>query len=377
MAQTPPKNRLARDRILTWITDGRFAAGEQLPPERELAKVLAINHRTVRRGLAELVEQGVITKRPRVGNFVSEIRPRELAVQVAVVLPQYLYEDRVQQPVASHVLGSVNRLLHHGRYAVSQLSYRPDRIKIEAGQVLLARRIQAALLWPDRTVEADHLEHLSEQNIHLVILHNPGQKLAASNRPCVWADRRPVLGQLLEHLIERGHRDVRVGLYTHDPQRQAFCDEVRRYAASLDARGRDVVFDIPNRTPPTDYLTVIRRVLSQQPRPTAIIAPDEAAVGVLLRLCYEMNLRVPEDISVAAIDNNAPDVYPVELTAGDSMATIGETVRQATRLLVSAIEGRPAEPSSIRVETGIRWGRSIASPRIPGKSPPPLIGAGL
>lgn len=362
MTQSAPKTRVARDRILKWITEGRFNAGDRLPPERELAQQLAMNHRTVRRGLAELVEHGVITKKPRVGNFVSEIRPRELAVEAAVVLPQYLYEDRAQQPVASHVLGSVNRLIDHGRFNVSQFSYRPGRFMIDVGQLVLTRRVQAVLLWPDRTVEAEHLEHLAKQGVKLVILHNHSQRLASAGLPSVWADRRPVLRRLLAELAERGHRDIRLGLYTHDPQRQAFLKEVENHTSGFSANG-DPVFDIPNRTSPADYLTGIHHALTQRPLPTAIVVPDEAAVGVLLRQCYAMDIRVPQDLSIAAIDNNAPDIYPVELTSGDSMATIGETVRQATQLLEAAIDGKAVEALDVRVETEVHWGQSVAVPR--------------
>lgn len=363
MTQAFSKTHQARDCILQWIMDGQFAPGEKLPSERELADELSVNHRTVRRGLAELQRQGVITKKPRVGNFVCEVRPRELTTEVAVVLPRYLYKDSVRQSVVSQVVGTLHQLLHQGRYAVTPLSFHPGQLKIEAGQVMLTRGITAALLWPDCYIQADHLEQLVDQGVRLVLIHNREPHLEHLDIPCVWADHQNVLRTILDRLLELGHRRVRAGMYTHHPQSRALSAAVRDAGAQLDTEAhRPTVFDIPNDFGEVDYLPILSRVLDEQPAPTAVVVPDEVAGAALLRLCYERNLRIPQDISIASLCDNTPKSHAVELTAGDSLGVIARALEQGTDILRSMIDGRSVDEPVRRIETQIHWGQSIAPP---------------
>src|SRR5258708_27289341 len=52
--------RQVADGIERGIADGRFAAGEKLPGEREIAKPYRVNRHTVRRALATLAERGLV-----------------------------------------------------------------------------------------------------------------------------------------------------------------------------------------------------------------------------------------------------------------------------------------------------------------------------
>ena len=52
--------RQVADGIERGIADGRFAAGEKLPGEMEIAETYRVNRHTVRRALATLAERGLV-----------------------------------------------------------------------------------------------------------------------------------------------------------------------------------------------------------------------------------------------------------------------------------------------------------------------------
>jgi GntR family phosphonate transport system transcriptional regulator len=66
--------RLVADGIERGIADGRFAAGEKLPGETEIAETYRVNRHTVRRALATLAERGMVRAERGSGTYVETQR---------------------------------------------------------------------------------------------------------------------------------------------------------------------------------------------------------------------------------------------------------------------------------------------------------------
>src|SRR6202043_2494563 len=66
--------RQVADGIERGIADGRFAAGERLPGETEIAETYRVNRHTVRRGLAGLAERGLVRAERGSGTYVEAQR---------------------------------------------------------------------------------------------------------------------------------------------------------------------------------------------------------------------------------------------------------------------------------------------------------------
>lgn len=62
------------ERFEALILSGRFAIGQRLPPERELAAQLGVSRPVVHEGLVEMAARGLVEIRPRVGTFVCDYR---------------------------------------------------------------------------------------------------------------------------------------------------------------------------------------------------------------------------------------------------------------------------------------------------------------
>lgn len=73
------------DRLVTAIAVGAYSPGERLPPERELAATLGLSRVTVRQGLQQVTDLGLIeTRRGRGGGrFVATASWEEVAPEVA------------------------------------------------------------------------------------------------------------------------------------------------------------------------------------------------------------------------------------------------------------------------------------------------------
>ena len=66
--------RQVADGIERGIADGRFAAGEKLPGENEIAETYRVNRHTVRRALATLAERGLVRAERGSGTYVEAPR---------------------------------------------------------------------------------------------------------------------------------------------------------------------------------------------------------------------------------------------------------------------------------------------------------------
>ena len=66
-----PLYRVVKRSLLSGIEDGRYAAGQALPSETELAQAFGVSIGTLRRGVDELVAEHILVRRQGRGTFVA------------------------------------------------------------------------------------------------------------------------------------------------------------------------------------------------------------------------------------------------------------------------------------------------------------------
>jgi GntR family transcriptional repressor for pyruvate dehydrogenase complex len=64
-------------RLQAMISEGAFAAGEPMPPQRTLAQSLGVSRTSLREALSMLEAVGVLETRPRRGTFVASAAPEQ------------------------------------------------------------------------------------------------------------------------------------------------------------------------------------------------------------------------------------------------------------------------------------------------------------
>jgi GntR family histidine utilization transcriptional repressor len=77
-----PAYSQVREAIARPILAGRLQPGDRIPPEQELVGLFAVSRMTVNRALRSLVEQGLITRRPRLGTVVARQLGEHAVLQI-------------------------------------------------------------------------------------------------------------------------------------------------------------------------------------------------------------------------------------------------------------------------------------------------------
>lgn len=367
LASTPLKSGIARDRILNWIRAGRIDPGERLCSERELAQMLSMSTRTVRRGLAELVAEGVIEKRPRSGNFVRGAKPREAIQTIAMALPTYLREGRGHHPTVGALLTGAGHVFDQRSYALTTYWYRPGHFWLDAGQVIAESQAPGLLLYPHGSLVRPDIDRLLAADVKLALLARPSCAFFEDIRVGgAQIDRVSALAQVMDRLLAAGHRRIAVGCYTaisEGDRIEATLLAYRQRYPDL-APMRDLAFDIPNER--FVDLGILPLVLDRRPRPTALLLPDEVVASEAFRLCYQRGLRVPEDISLASVIDSTPHAYPVALVATDASRLMVQTGERAADYLKRLIDGEAVDHASINIPCEVEDGDSIGPP--PGEA---------
>ncbi|GIN85146.1 hypothetical protein J6TS2_15320 [Heyndrickxia sporothermodurans] len=78
------------------ITDGEIPIGEYLPSENILTKSFDLSKNSVRKGLEELVKEGLIVKKSRIGNLVVSNKPYDQVILRVGYYPSLLTDAKFQ-----------------------------------------------------------------------------------------------------------------------------------------------------------------------------------------------------------------------------------------------------------------------------------------
>ena len=158
--------------------------------------------------------------------------------------------------------------------------------------------------------------------------------------PFVDVDQAGSAERLVSYLIERGH--LRIGVLTGDDDAIAVAQRLRGYRNALAAHGiasDETLILHGHYTEESGYEAAHRLVSNRAavPLPTALFCHNDLIALGALRAFAELNVRVPEDISVAGFDDipGAAASNPPLTTMHLPMRALGE---QATRLLMDQIE---------------------------------------
>jgi LacI family transcriptional regulator len=338
--------------------------GQHLAPERELAKLLGVGRQTLRRGLALLVKQGLLSRRHGHGTLVL---PRSKPVR-RDGRPRVLFGCNLEGGPGSYVgevlaglaMGTSEAgwmILHHdlarpakrreflhelagGGIAGALLSTFTDRMMLD----------EMLRLWHGPMVTVDHY---------------------FENSPVtgVTDDSQDGARQAVEHLVALGHRRIaylEIGQRRDNPWRYA------GYAGALQAAGLGV--DPSLVVPVAPFCDAARdtavELLKGQDPPTAIFAFDDDRAWRAWRGAESLGLVVGRDVAVVGYGDSPERLdHPNELTSvrWDARA-MGLA---AVRALADQIAGRgwPGQHLKIPAQLMVRRSSREARPGQPGPSP--------
>lgn len=163
---------------------------------------------------------------------------------------------------------------------------------------------------------------------------------------CFAVDNGEGVDIALNHLTSLGH--TKIGHITGSQRvsdgvvrADAFENYVCRH--QLDARA-DWIFD-GDFTPSGGYQAGLK-LLSMQDRPSAVFCSNDEMAAGFVRACYELNVRVPEEMSLVGFDD-APicqSLFPQLTTIRQPLEEMGAA---AYRALISLVEGEGVSSSRL------------------------------
>lgn len=315
---------------------------------------LGLSQHAVRKGLAALIERGLVEKRPRAAYYMREPGRADAGEQLVVLAPNY----RAGHPAwLNLVTEAVAEAFDPARFLVSCVYYDPTRFERVARQ-LEPHGIRGALLVSHRDVTEAAVRQLLERGIELVGLdsHPALRKLGIA----AFTQRRSIVVQdLIDGLVARGHHELRLVEYTYPKHRNSLAgyDALTRHFGARAAG--EMVVHLPNKQSAIDF-EPLEELFQGCNLPTAAIVPDECVALEMFRRCQRHGIRVPEDLSLAACHDLMPEAHPVPLTAGETVRSFKLSVGYAVRHLAALLAGERPAPVHVNFEREVIWRESVA-----------------
>ncbi|NCC52961.1 MAG: GntR family transcriptional regulator [Spartobacteria bacterium] len=286
------------------IGQGRYTPGEFLPAERELSREFGVNRLTLRKGLAELVREGLLENIPGAGNRV--VRQAPLCIQrfmVACVM-QRQGPSPERSPFYADILQGIEGVVSPAGHDLVVATMDPaDLWGADGRPCAVPRNLKSHF---DGVILIDGIT-----DALIMAYQKRGVPVALVDRPCslrgvagVTIDNFNGARTAAQYLIERGHtRMAYVGALPDPVSGERF----NGFRAGLEEAGlgfsrRDFI--------EAGYLiesaheAMLKYVRKNRSRlPTAVCAiNDETAIGVMKAL-QESSIRIPDDMAVMGFDD--------------------------------------------------------------------------
>lgn len=281
------------------IYSGKFAPGERLPGERELAVDLNVSQMTVNKAIQALVQDGWLRREVGNGTFVREEfqLPRLTEARIGFAVP-----SSVQLVTGDYYVGSLFRGIQRaiiGEPVSLSLIETPESGLYES---LMASSMDGFLLTDPPEEVIPDLQRLAAERRKMLILGGAGD---LEGVPFVDADNAGGTRQAIDHLVNLGHTRIagvfaymdksdsrqrrqayRQAMFEHGIAANTYCIEYRDDGEGLQA-ARDQMRDL----------------LRWDDGPTAFFCGGYYVALETIKVVQQHGRVVPDEISIVGFDD--------------------------------------------------------------------------
>ena len=343
------------------IRGGRYAIGERLSNERELASTLGVSRETIRQSLKILSNERLIVSQHGRGTFVtnptysSHSNSTETSLIGAMVYEKEYYFGAILQGAFSHATRR-GFMLATGMNDTEEAENEHLEAFIKSG-------IKGLIFVPRNLGKhsSQTYDRLAEENIPLVMLDN---RLPDRYEDFVTVDDFHGTTLATRYVIELGH--TRIGYVEHDNPDDV-PSQPERLLGFLNAC-RLAGIHVPD-----SYVIKVNQdtigeqtaaFMQQSDPPTALVFYNDYLAVRTFEVIRELNLRVPEDLSIVGFDDSllARNCAVPITTVSPQPHELGRT---AVDLLVGKIESsQPQTKRSVLIAPRLVVRESTAPPKI-------------
>jgi len=354
------------------LADGHIPEGSKLPALKTLAEELSVSTMTVRRAIRTLEREGHVRHISGVGTFARPTSPLPPVTQRFLAFVGADLSGAFQMSIAH----GIQKACQQSRWAIQLLDAHWDAL-LEAQNIehLPQSGVKGAILLPPfaepKTVRT--LFAIQSSRFPIVLVD---QAVAGLKADLVTSDHETAAYRATTYLLCHGHRKVL--LLTHPAVVSSVAARIAGYQRALAAAGiaanPDWIAWIDLATHQQGYreghkwlggCQAILPLLRAARPPVAVLAIDAYTGWGVYEACRQLNLRIPQDVSIIAFDDSevAHALHPPMTIISQRNEEIG---RVAVRLLerrigaAAADVGQPMEFRNVFVDTDLIERGSVA-----------------
>jgi GntR family transcriptional regulator, arabinose operon transcriptional repressor len=300
-----PKHEAIRKQLVDAITAGAFQPGQRLPSEAELVKSCDASRPTVIRALRELQHLGLIERRAGSGSYVKADHASH-GHTFGLLIPE-LGQTEIFEPICRG-MAEAQQTEQHVLLWGSSLG---DSVKTESQVASLcrqfvAKRVSGLFFAPlELTPRKDAInrsiaEVFDREGIPIILLDRDLVSYPVrSQYDLVGIDNRRAGYIITSHLLRSGCRRV---LFLGRPSSAPTVDaRIAGYREAMANAGIDIDPAYVCRIDPQDKAGV--QEILQRHQPDGFVCANDFTAAHLLKSLEELNVKVPDDICMAGIDD--------------------------------------------------------------------------
>lgn len=270
---------------------------------KEIAKLAGVSKATVSRVInnSQNVSPALREKVDKIlkeTGYTPNLLAQELATKqtklIGIILP------RIGIDVFSKIIEGITTELKKEGYNII-LANSKEEIEQEFNyfDIFMKKQVDGIIFFPYKITE-EHIEFLNNVDIPLVIMGREVTRLKASY---VTYDDYYSSKEIVEHLVKKGHKKIAYigledGISVQNLRKDGYCDALTENGIEINK----------------DYITTgsfemisgysaMEKLLKLEKRPTAVFSVLDGMSFGAMRCIADHGLKIPEDISVAGIDD--------------------------------------------------------------------------
>lgn len=317
------------------IDQGIYHLHEKIPTEEELSKDLNLSRATVKHAIQNLADRGYVTRKQKLGTFVSK-HALQSSKSYRIGLLLHYYKSGFGIEI---IRGAGDKAIEHNCQLIlcnsfdlhGQAEHHADRL-IDQGVTGVVYVPTAAADDKNRSI----VEKFLKNRIPVVLADRTINGVAIDQ---VITDNFEGAHKITAHLIRCGHSKIAIVINTLLSSAR---ERLAGYKKALqDAQidiNPDLIFSSDEHFSEENCQDIARMILSQKKTYSAIFAEHDKMAFTLCTLARQAGIRIPEDLSVVGYDDD-PIIghHAVQLTTvHQPLYEMGE---QCITLLLKRITG--------------------------------------
>ncbi len=298
-----PKYQILKEKIIDYIQVNELKYNDPINSEMELMEMFDVSRHTVRRAIADLVNDGWLYKQQGKGTFVDNPEGEKAGVGKSVAVITTYMNDYIFPEIIS---GIEHRLSEHGyTVLIGNTNNKIDKER-QILSNMLGHNLAGLIVEPTKSVFPNHNKDIYDEfiskGIPVLFIHATYQNVKASY---IVEDDVRAGYMATKYLIDKGHKDI-CGLFKEDDMQghgryEGYLKAIRESELSI-RDGQVTWFTTETRTQVLDSFKEKSKEELLDLGSAYVVYNDQVANRFVKRM-LEKGVSIPDDLSVISFDN--------------------------------------------------------------------------